>query len=163
MLLPLELSSEPGNLSNPRSPDQTCDPARKHRQSLRPRHVTSAAGRPHWLSGAPRSPRERPRSSRAGALGRGEEAGARVLTSWDLQTLCVKPASPNVSVSELLRRSADDCPTSHAHHAIRRLSDLLQAGGACDFAHQSEMKLRPRLEERRSFWSSATKESLQLE
>lgn len=163
MLLPLELSSEPGNLSNPRSPDQTCDPARKHRQSLRPRHVTSAAGRPHWLSGAPRSPRERPRSSRAGALGRGEEAGARVLTSWDLQALCVKPASPNVSVSELLRRSADDCPTSRAHHAIRRLSDLLQAGGACDLAHQSEMKLLPHLEERRSFWSSATKESLQLE
>ena len=40
MLLPLELSSEPGNLSNPRSPEQTCDPEGKHRLSFHPRRVT---------------------------------------------------------------------------------------------------------------------------
>ena len=162
VLLPLEWSPEPGTLSNPGSPDQTCDPQWKHRPSLRPQRVPSAAGRPYWLYGA-RLPRDCPHSSRAGALGRGVEARGRVLTSWNLQALCFKPASPNISVSELLRRSVDDCPTSRVHHAIKRLSDLLQARGACDFAHQSEMKPRSRLEERRSFWSSATEESLQIE
>ena len=67
VLLPLELSPEPGNLSNPRLQTRRVTPVETSPEP-RPPRVPSAAGRPYWLSGA-RLPRDRPHSSRAGALG----------------------------------------------------------------------------------------------
>ena len=91
VLLPLEWSPEPGTLSNPGSPDQTCDPQWKHRPSLRPQRVPSAAGRPYWLYGA-RLPRDCPHSSRAGALGRG----------WRPEGVCSPPGISRLCASSQL-------------------------------------------------------------
>ena len=124
MLRPFELSPEPGSLSNPLPPDRTCfpcDPEWKCPPSLCRQRVKCGRTGPYW---APVAPHDSHMKSCTAAAQVHWRAGWRPRVADHIVASCScasdKCLPTSLTVSELLRGSADECHASRVHHETRK-------------------------------------------